>query len=154
MDRLPAEILDNICADHLPKKNLFSFRSVCKAFASIGIRHTLSEVRVAYLPHTFARLKAISKHPVISQYVKTIIYQVDILLIIYSFKEYKNHMNLPVPAVPHTYSCHLSGADARTQQRHYRDMVYRDMVKVIDKSLQAHEEEALEGWKCYKDLYI
>ena len=149
MDRLPVEILDNICADHLLGKDLLSFRLVCRAFSEIAARYLLPEVSVAFLPHTLARLKSISEHPVISQHVQTITYQVDALPKIRSLREYKELVRLPVPGGPPILvHPHVYDADERTQRRHHREM-----MKGIEERVQASSRIATEGWKCYKDLY-
>ncbi|MCJ1246277.1 hypothetical protein MMC30_003483 [Trapelia coarctata] len=150
MDRLPVEIIDNICAVHLPEEDLLNFRLVCRAFATIGIRHFLPEVSVAFLPQTFVRLKAISEHPVISQYIKSIVYQVDVLPKIRSFREYKHYGPLSVPAgLPSLLRPYVSqGVDARTSRRHRREM-----LKTVDERLQEFNKIAMEGWKCYRDLF-
>ena len=95
MDRLPVEILHGICTRLRARKNVLSFRLVCKTFAAIGAQYMLPQVPVAFLRQSFRRLKAISEHPVISQYVNTIIYQADVLPTIESFKEYKRWACIP-----------------------------------------------------------
>jgi len=150
MDRLPVEILDNICADYLPVWDVPNFRLVCRAFSRIGARYLLPEISVAFLPRTFARFKAISEHPVISQYVNTIIYQVDVLPKIRSIGEYKNFVHLPVPArLPSLLRPSSSqGMDARTYRRQRRDL-----LKTFDERVQESNKITMEGWKWYKDLY-
>ena len=124
MDRLPVEILDNVCATHLSGEDILNFRLVCRVFATVGIRYILPKVSVALLPQTFTHLTAIPEHPVISQYVKTIVYQVDLLPEIRFYREYKNYVMFPVPAgLPFPLRpSPPQDVDARTHRRNRRDV--------------------------------
>ena len=74
---LPNEILHDICM-HLPQKDVASLRLTSKALAAVG-RHLWNEVRFVLEERCVARLEQISKHPDISQYVRTLTYEVDSL---------------------------------------------------------------------------
>ncbi|MCJ1420021.1 hypothetical protein MMC32_006377, partial [Xylographa parallela] len=93
MDHLPIEILHMICAN-LSGKDVLRFRLLAALYAGIGAQYMLPAVPVAFLPESFARLKAISEHPVISQHVRTLVYQLGRLPEITDYEDYKHRAHM------------------------------------------------------------
>ena len=61
----------------LKVSDVVSLRLNCKSLASIRTEHLVSEVHLYSQKHSLERLKAISLHPIFSQFVRSIIYGVD-----------------------------------------------------------------------------
>ena len=78
LDQLPVEILSEICT-FFPAHDVPAFRLCCRSFSEIGIRYLIPEVEVVCLLPSLQRLQAIAKHPVLRLYVRSVIYNTDVL---------------------------------------------------------------------------
>ena len=104
----------------------------------------LPQVPVAFLHSSFHRLKAISEHPVVSQYVNTIIFQADLLPKIKSFKEYEHQACLPSQQLTHS---------TRDTDEQVRLHCPRHLIQFVNKADHSFNGQIREGWKLYKSLY-
>ncbi|MCJ1433095.1 hypothetical protein MMC27_002454 [Xylographa pallens] len=147
MDHLPVEILHMICAN-LRREDVLSFRLLATLYAGIGAQYMLPAVSIAFLPESFARLKAISEHPVISQHVRTLVYELGRLPEITDFKDYKRRTQV------RTYnSDDISWPPpAETDERAQR-AYNREMKKIVGRPILKSSKILKKGWDDYLQLH-
>ncbi|KAK3320271.1 hypothetical protein B0T19DRAFT_284927 [Cercophora scortea] len=75
---LPRELIHQIC-EALDLKDVRQFRLTCRQLAAIGACHALPTVIFFFHRDDFAALRAIANHPVYPKYVKTLIYDAEVL---------------------------------------------------------------------------
>ena len=76
--RLPVELLHLVCT-YLEPTSVANFRLLNREIAEIGIQYTVSELILLLNESSFRKLEDVSKHPVISQYVASILWEVHSL---------------------------------------------------------------------------
>lgn len=91
---LPSELLDHICSilqqpprcyfpwfrtPWSPKKDVGSFRLVCKDFEEIGAAYVLREIRFCLSQNDFDMLRSIALHPTHHKHVWSLVYILDML---------------------------------------------------------------------------
>lgn len=92
--RLPNEILHQIFSLLRPLQ-LANIRLACKAFSTIALQYLVPEIHLIFKPSSFAHLRLISEHPVLSQHVHTLFYEADSLEDVDSMKEWKKNIIVP-----------------------------------------------------------
>ena len=75
---LPVELLHLVCT-YLEPTEVASFRLLNREIAEIGIHYVVSELILLLNESSFWKLEDVSKHPVISQYVASILWEVHSL---------------------------------------------------------------------------
>ena len=78
MDRLPSELL-TLVGELLNTAEIASLRLVSRFFCKVFTPFLMSGVHLVFKPESFKRLIAISKHPVISHYITSIVYESNTL---------------------------------------------------------------------------
>ncbi|KAL8774142.1 MAG: hypothetical protein Q9209_001250 [Squamulea sp. 1 TL-2023] len=78
LDRLPVEIVDMICGE-VWQDDIPAFRLQCKYICKIATPHMLHSVHVRFKKTSIDALLEISKHPVLSQNVKQINYEPNLV---------------------------------------------------------------------------
>ena len=91
---LATEILHMICL-HFEVQDVARIRLVCKRLESIGIHHLVHEVNVVFKSSSFERMRQMSRHPILSQTVKSIFYEADILRQFDSFEAWETYLLHP-----------------------------------------------------------
>ncbi|KAK3170057.1 hypothetical protein OEA41_009442 [Lepraria neglecta] len=76
--RLPVELLHLVCT-YLEPTEVANFRLLNKEIAEIGIQYIVSELILLLNGSSFRKLEDVSKHPVISQYAASILWEVHSL---------------------------------------------------------------------------
>ncbi|KKY20761.1 hypothetical protein UCRPC4_g04128 [Phaeomoniella chlamydospora] len=94
MDTLPAEIL-HVVFSKLTTEDIQSMRLVNKRCSDIGAYYLLSEVSFFMSRESLERLQWLSQHPTLSQQVRTIRYQANVLQEISNPEVFKDYMNVP-----------------------------------------------------------
>ena len=69
MERLPLELLDNVCRSLLKPKPVREFRLVCRRFAEVGLRYLIPAVSVWPDSKSLERLECIANHPRLRHHV-------------------------------------------------------------------------------------
>ena len=148
MDRLPLELLHTVC-HHLPTPDVGNFRLVAKTFAAVGAQYLLPEIRTLFHPESLERLESISKHPVYSQGVTSLVHDGDTLYEFNSIRRWERHVVQPhderddVPErPPKTASDRDKDRDKRAYMRAFRKMVRRPRH-------QYSRDELNKGWENY-----
>lgn len=77
-DRLPFEILPMVFAN-LEPRNVTQMRLTCGLFADIGSHHLLSESHLIFKPSSFERMRKISRHPIVSQTIRSLFYEAAVI---------------------------------------------------------------------------
>ncbi|KAK3689731.1 hypothetical protein B0T22DRAFT_462112 [Podospora appendiculata] len=75
---LPRELIHQIC-EALDLRDVRRFRLTCRQLAAIGACHALPIVTFFFHRDDFGALRAIANHPVYPKYVKTLIYDAEVL---------------------------------------------------------------------------
>lgn len=146
MDCLPLELLHTVCR-HLPTADVGDFRLVSKTFAVVGIQYLLPEVHVMFHSHSLARIEAISKHPVLRQYVTSIFYEGDTLNF---YKTPRSWSRDTVP--PHVREWYL--ADRHSAGSYVEKYAYTRGLGRIERAPRApfSKDESIQGWQHYRVL--
>ncbi|MCJ1476513.1 hypothetical protein MMC13_005179 [Lambiella insularis] len=147
MDRLPLEILHAICTS-LPHKHILTFRLISRVCAAVGAEYLLDTVALIFLPESFARLKAIAEHPIVSQKVACIVYEAETLPMYSTFNEYKEKARLPDVNVK---SPALLNPPPPSDAR-YRRSYFREIKKRLVFPHQIPRKRLKEGWTLYQQL--
>ena len=147
MRSLSVELVREICGN-LSTSDLKSIRLTCKGLASIGAEHLLPEVYLVFTVASFERLQQISLHPIISQHVRSFIYEGDRLDHYKDRTEWEVHLIddddwlARKPQHPDTTS--------DEDMRDYR----RNLLLWASESKNSYTEKQLkEGWRMYEELY-
>ena len=74
MDHSPAELLIAVC-ELLSKEEIARLRLVSRRTCQIATPFLMSEVKLVFMPESFRRLVDISKHPIISRHITSILYE-------------------------------------------------------------------------------
>ena len=78
MEALPIELMHITCS-FLSKQDLGNFRLAAHDCARVGEKHLVRNLHVMFTTKSFHNLLQISRHPVLSQYVLSIFYEVRFL---------------------------------------------------------------------------
>ncbi|MCJ1381529.1 hypothetical protein MMC17_004640 [Xylographa soralifera] len=146
MDHLPIEVLHTICA-HLAVEDVLIFRLLATLYAAVGAQYMLSTVSIAFLPESFARLKAISEHPVISQHVETLVYDLCRLPEITDFQDYKHKVHGPTNEDIHIPWPPPPESDIRALRAYNRGV-----KKFSALALSLRSQKLKQGWNKYLQL--
>ncbi|MCJ1359124.1 MAG: hypothetical protein MMC33_009124 [Icmadophila ericetorum] len=141
MNPLPPELVHMICK-LLPVDSIPSFRLVHPVWADVGLHYMIPEVHIVLLPSSLARLQAIAQHPVLRQYVYSVVYEANML------PKFKNATQWNRRA--------LGGIDLPEEPppgASERDM--RAYNRALDKARSENipRSEVLPAWRAYRDLY-
>ena len=141
MSSLPSELIHMTCK-LLPVDSIPSFRLVHPVWADVGLHYMIPEVHLVLLPSSFARLQAIAEHPVLRQYVSSLIYEANTLPKFENFAEWRLPAigNIKLPRKP------PQGASERDIRAYNR---------ALDKAYPEEfpRAEAMKAWKAYRKLY-
>ena len=125
LSRLPNEILLIIferLSSRYNQQDICHLRLVCKRFADIGSYYLLSEAHLFFKSSQFERLCQISKHPIISKKIDTILYEADILTNFRSMEDWRTYICIPnsfrtLPPEDHPSSTRRSARERRAYTR-------------------------------------
>ena len=78
MEQLPSEMLMAVC-ELLDVRDIASLRLVSKYLCQVATIYLMSAIHVVFKPESFKRLVTISKHPVLSQPITSILHEPDML---------------------------------------------------------------------------
>lgn len=91
IQQLPCEV-KHMVFSYLEPEDVTGMRLMCKSFAEIGLHYLLRSYHLIMKKSSFERLLEISRHPVVSQYVKSNFYEPDTLRSYDSMKEWEKHI--------------------------------------------------------------
>ena len=67
-------------------------RLLCKPFSTVGLKYLVPEIGLAFKSSSFARLRQISEHPVVSQHVQGLFYEADTLYRCNDMVQWEDHV--------------------------------------------------------------
>ena len=117
-DRLAPELV-HLIFSFLERTEAPKFRLLCRNVAQIGLQYIIPEVHVMLTMESLERLKAIAKHPRVSEHVTTIFYEADCLREYENQREWKEsiaHGLLQIPRHPR------NDATERALRSYYREL--------------------------------
>ena len=125
MDRLPTEILHQICTYLEKDADLKTFRLLFPRCAAVGLQYLLPVLHITYLPESVEKFKNVSRNPRMRRHVRELFFEPSLFHEYTDFSEYHD-------AVRKTgwisVFCHACDGDPK-------------------------EAEIQEGWKLYKDAF-
>lgn len=87
-DRLPVETLHMVLAN-LEPQDVTQIRLTCRLLADIGTHYLLSELHLIVKSSSFERMRQISRHPIVSQTVRSLFYEAELIQRCHDFKAWK-----------------------------------------------------------------
>jgi len=93
-DRLPIEILHMVFAN-LEPQDVTQMRLTCGLLADIGCYYLLSEVHLIFKSSSFERMRQISRHPIVSQTVKSLFYEAEVIQRCHDFNAWRRCNEYP-----------------------------------------------------------
>lgn len=88
LDRLPVETLHMVLAN-LEPQNVTQIRLTCRLLADIGTHYLLSELHLIVKSSSFERMRQISRHPIVSQTVRSLFYEAELIQRCHDFNAWK-----------------------------------------------------------------
>lgn len=76
IDKLPSELVHMICS-RLKQTEVANLRLVSRAAASVGLQYIVPEVHLVCAEDSFKQLDEVAKHPLVSKYVTSLVYEAD-----------------------------------------------------------------------------
>lgn len=146
MDQLPLELLMAVC-ELLETEVIAKLRLVSKYCCQIATPFLLSDIHLIFKPESFDRIVAISEHPVISQYIVSILYEPYMLDAMDRDKWEKSLMSSDYKASLPTY-LPPDATDEEAADFYRRVEEYRDRPK------HSYTKKQMEkGWMHYQQYY-
>lgn len=84
-------ILANLRPQHVTQVRL-----TCALLAEIGLKHLLSEVHLIFKSSSFDRMRQISQHPIVSQTVRSLFYEAEVMERSQNFDAWKECIENPI----------------------------------------------------------
>lgn len=91
MDRLPVELVANICS-FLEPRDIGHLRCVSRFYAHVGRPFMFRQLHLIFKPESFERLHAICSNPTLAPYVTSLYYEADTLPFYECFDEWELHL--------------------------------------------------------------
>ena len=126
MDLLPIELFDAIC-ELVGSQEIASLRLVSKSICRFATPFLTSKIHLIFKADSFSRMEKISKHPIISKKITSILYESDM----------------------------LRAMDRETWERGLisNEIAYRDMERSHQWRHSYSQEQLETGWANYQQLY-
>ena len=143
MDLLPVELFDAIC-ELVGSEDIASLRLVSRSICHIATPFLTSKIHLIFKPGSFSRMGDISKHPIISKQITSILYEPNVLSAM-DRETWESHL------ISGEYKAGFPMWEAEEGTTAYR---MRFMESFHHQPRHSHTKEQLEkGWAIYQHHY-
>ncbi|KAL8741966.1 MAG: hypothetical protein Q9190_005490 [Brigantiaea leucoxantha] len=152
MDRLPPEILSRVCS-FVSRDEIKDLRLVSRYLSNVATPQLITAIYLIFLPKSFDRMLAISRHPILSQYVTSIVYEYDTLDYYDTQVEWERHI-IRCREVDGTLE-HPGPSSTERERRAYNRALGKAFHKPVQKIFPAFRKPAFrkKAYKAYLDLF-
>ncbi|KAL8780224.1 MAG: hypothetical protein Q9213_006569 [Squamulea squamosa] len=152
IDQLPVEIISEIC-ENVSEVDIPSLRLTSRLLAEVATPFLLDEIHLVFKPDSFQRLLEISRHPVISRAVTSLLYEIDSLATFETRSDWEDRVFEPsylelLQRWPKRNACEEEQQDALQREKEQRkDRCYGNRKE------RYQEDDLAKGWDSYSVMY-